>query len=283
MVPSVVRGDIPHTMSAQLGTANAGESVARGIMTVNPAPGAPGEFRVGQVLSTSFSVLFGNFFTFVFLSALASIPGLLLQADRFGWPFGSLHFVESLGSFGTILIYAVQIVLNSLATAVVLFAAFQEMLDRKPSIGGSLAVGFSRFLPVVGASLCMGIAIGLASLLLVIPGLIVATMFYVGLPVCVVERLGPIACLSRSSELTKGYRWKIFGLWLLLVLLIAISSGVLGFLLVAVGNVWALVIGLFVWETLCRAIQSVATVVTYRDLRVAKEGIDTQRIASVFD
>ena len=173
--------------------------------------------------------------------------------------------------------------LNALATSVVLFAAFQDMRGQPVRLGASLGVGLSRFLPVVGASLLMGIAVGLASLLLVIPGLIVFTMFYVGLPACVVEGLGPAACLSRSSELTKGFRWKIFGLALLLTLMAGVSGGLLSFILVRLGSAPAYVISIFVLQAFWRAVQSVCAVVAYHELRVAKEGIDIHRIASVFD
>ncbi len=42
-------------------------------------------------------------------------------------------------------------------------------------------------------------------------------------------------------------------------------------------------IGLYLLETLSRAILAVVAVVTYHDLRVAKEGVDIEHIASVFD
>ena len=38
-----------------------------------------------------------------------------------------------------------------------------------------------------------------------------------------------------------------------------------------------------VWDALTGAFNAVMVVVTYHDLRVAKEGVDTDQIASVFD
>ncbi len=44
-------------------------------------------------------------------------------------------------------------------------------------------------------------------------------MLYVAVPVCVIEKQGVIASLSRSRALTKGYRWQIFGLFLLVMVI----------------------------------------------------------------
>ncbi len=42
-------------------------------------------------------------------------------------------------------------------------------------------------------------------------------------------------------------------------------------------------VGSLIWNGIWGAFYAIAVVVTYHDLRVAKEGIDIEQIASVFD
>ena len=112
-----------------------------------------------------------------------------------------------------------------------------------------------------------------------------------GTPVCVVERLGPFRSLGRSRELTKGHRWNILGLFFLTmipaVIIGAIVGAALGVILVlgpvgGFGPAVTQTIGL-IWNAIWTAFFAVIIVVTYHDLRVAKEGIDTEQIAAVFE
>ena len=75
----------------------------------------------------------------------------------------------------------------------------------------------------VGRSLLMMIG-----LLLVIPALILYVMWFVAIPVCVVEQLGPFRSLGRSRQLTKGHRWKILGLLLVILIPALIVGAILG-------------------------------------------------------
>jgi len=47
--------------------------------------------------------------------------------------------------------------------------------------------------------------------LLVIPGICLAVMWSVCVPVIVIERAGPLAALGRSRELIRGHGWGVFG------------------------------------------------------------------------
>jgi hypothetical protein len=116
---------------------------------------------------------------------------------------------------------------------------------------------------------------------LVIPGLIVMTMLSVSAQACVIERLGPIASLSRSAALTKGHRWRVFGLILIAGLIslgAAVLSSPLPRLLGMPGAILAfLVVGV------AAAYRDTVLAVQFSDLRVGKDGVGTERIAAVFD
>jgi hypothetical protein len=124
---------------------------------------------------------------------------------------------------------------------------------------------------------------GLAALALIFPGLIVVTMLFVAVPVCVVERLGPIKSMGRSTRLTKGHRWKIFGIWFAALLVQGVVQSVLTGLVAAGGLSLLGMPVLVIWSAVYGAFSAVLAVVAYHDLRVAKEGVDTDQIAAVFD
>jgi hypothetical protein len=238
------------------------------------------DFRVGRVLDRTAWVLSRNFLTFFVVYAIAYLPATLLQSSvattASGQAPGHGGIVGGLG-------FLLTTVLGTLSQAIVVYGAFQDMRGRPVSLTESLQVSLRRFFPIVGLGICVGAMVALGFLALVIPGLILLAMWYIATPACVVEQLGPLGSMRRSSQLTKGYRWKIFGLMLLLIIIGGIVSSVLAKTLTAAGGTPLKLIGDVLWNGVWGAVSSIAVVVTYHDLRVAKEGIDVEQVASVFD
>jgi len=120
-------------------------------------------------------------------------------------------------------------------------------------------------------------------MLVVVPGLILATMWYLAVPVCVVENLGVFASMKRSAALTKGHRWKVFGL----LVLVGLGSAIFAMAVSAIAKLLlgriALVILQYLVQALVAVFGALLVVVVYRDLRAARDGIDTEQIAAVFD
>jgi hypothetical protein len=239
---------------------------------------AENDFRIGRVFSRTSTVLSRNLLIFFVVTVVANLPGTLLlrnATDAAAADPGRAGGMIFLGSFLTL-------VLSTLSQAVVLYGAFQDMRGRQVNLGESLKVGLSRFFPIIGLAILVSLGIGFGMVLLIIPGLILLTMWFVATPACVVERLGPFRSMGRSSQLTKGHRWKILGLFIVLALGGAIVSGVLEAVLGMFGGALTLIGGLL-WNGIWGAFYAIAAVVTYHDLRVAKEGTDTEQIAAVFD
>jgi hypothetical protein len=250
-----------------------------------------GDFRVGQVFSRTWSVFSGNFLKFMLVTGIASLPPLLIPQPSPATPdnpFGNLGLSFFLGMF-------LMIVLGTLSQAIVLYGAFQDMRGKPVSLADCLKVGLHRFFPVIGLAIVVGLAVIFASLFLFVPGMILYIMWFVATPVCVVEQLGPLRSMGRSRELTKGHRWKIFGLSLLILIPVMIVASVIVALIAIVLGTGAIV-GLpsvlasplgevvnLIWSAAWGAFYAVMVVVTYHDLRVAKEGVDTEQIAAVFE
>jgi len=88
--------------------------------------------------------------------------------------------------------------------------------------------------------------------------------------------------MSRSAALTKGNRWKIFGMMILLAIIGGIGAGMTEGFSAGAGPTIGLVVKL-IWSALFGAFSAILVVVIYHDLRVAKEGVDTDQIAAVFE
>src|SRR5262249_18470877 len=153
-----------------------------------------------------------------------------------------------------------------------LYGAFESMRGRRVSLVESMRIGLRRFFPVLGVALLAPFLTMLAGLAFVIPAFIVITMVFVAIPACVVERLGPLKSIGRSAQLTKGHRWKIFGLLFATLIAAVIAGGVLGVSAIAIGGLTGGIVVRYLWDTVWSAFYAVLVVVTYHDLRVAKEG-----------
>jgi hypothetical protein len=80
---------------------------------------------------------------------------------------------------------------------------------------------------LIAAAILAGVGIGIGFVLLIVPGLILLTIWSVTAPVVVIERPGAVRALGRSRELVRGNGWNVFAVILLLVILVdVVSSGI---------------------------------------------------------
>ena len=173
------------------------------------------EFRVGNALSTAFSVWTKNLVPFALIMAILHAPLWLLQIfagiDLTGGGEGAIAFI---------LVFAViGLVLTMIATGAMAFGTYEQMRGRHASVGQCLQVGLKRLFPIIGVALLAGLCVGGAAMLFLIPGLIVYCMLWVAVPVVVVEKIGVTAALGRSAKLTAGNRWRVFGVVVVLGLI----------------------------------------------------------------
>jgi hypothetical protein len=232
---------------------------------------AEGDFRIGTVLNRTWLVLSRNFFAFCAVTAVASLPNLLLMDPG--------------QSRGMVIAGAVLAdVMRRLSQAMLIYGAFQELRGQPVSLGQSLQAGLRRIIPVIGLAISASVLMALGFILFTVPGVIVATMLFVATPVCVVERLGPFASMDRSAQLTKGHRWKILGLLVLAIVPLVIGDAIVEALaeIAGAGGV-AAAIGQVLVDAIWGAVDVVLVIAAYHDLRVAKEGVDTAQIAAVFE
>lgn len=106
---------------------------------------------------------------------------------------------------------------SALIQGFVVFAAISDFSDRPVKLWRSLGVGFARMGDVFLIQLAQLICAVVGTLLLVVPAMFAAVVLCVAVPVAVIERKGPVASLTRSFHLTKGLRWKVFGVLVVVV------------------------------------------------------------------
>jgi hypothetical protein len=82
--------------------------------------------------------------------------------------------------------------------------------------------------PVLGQLILVGIVAGIGIVIgfifIIVPGLILITIWSVAAPVVVLEHPGVFAALRRSRELVRGNGWQVFGVILVLYILVAAVS-----------------------------------------------------------
>jgi hypothetical protein len=156
-------------------------------------------------------------------------------------------------------------------------------------LAGIVAGVIGIFFPMVGV--VSGYLLGLA-VLPVAP--MVYCMFFAAAPVCIAEQAGIGTSLSRSRFLTKGHRWQIFGAVILIFVVyiivsfvaesVAARTGAGGEGLTVVGPIRAVFVAFnAIVAAVFVAFNAVVAAVFYYQLRVAKDGVDPAKIASVFD
>jgi hypothetical protein len=126
--------------------------------------------------------------------------------------------------------------------------------------------------PVLGQLILVGIVAGIGILigfvLIIVPGLILITIWSVAAPVVVLERPGVFAALGRSRELVRGNGWQVFGVIFVLFFLVIIVSSAIQIAADSAGTGAGIVARVIV-GILTGPISGLAAAVLYFDLRAA--------------
>ena len=268
---------------------------------------ANGDFRVGDVLSRAWSILSGNIGFFIAVPVVLLVCYVMLGAVL-GFLFGAVFAAVGRGSpwvagVAGIVTIVGMLCLNMIGQGVLLLGAFQRLRGEPLRPAEALQRVLKRFLPLAGLSILWSLALVAAVIfssfvfwalalalkwfafvlvpVIAVPPFMLLVMWLVAVPACVVESHGPVSSMSRSAALTKGFRWKITGIVLLILAATALARLLQS--VVAMASSAAEIIFILVWFVAWIAYLDCIVIMTYHDLRVAKEGIDTAQIASVFD
>jgi hypothetical protein len=129
----------------------------------------------------------------------------------------------------SVLTVAGTLLLAGMVTA----CAGADAVSRNPRPGevmGRLRRGAAA---AAAAALVGALAIVAGTFLFVVPGLLIFTVLALAGPAAVMEGAGPGAALARSARLTRGHRWRILGVTLLIVVITVAIETVISSLAVA--------------------------------------------------
>jgi uncharacterized membrane protein len=249
-----------------------------------------GDVSLGRIFSRAFGVMghnplviFGIAFLFGALpQAIAS--ALLATTMPSVADTGYMRAAVVIGLIGGV----IGIALSALVQGAIAKATLAEDEGRKANFGECVTIGLRYALPLILIGILTGLGVMLGMLLLLVPGIILMLMWAVAAPVIVAEKAGVIEAMSRSRALTKGARWKIFGLFLVLVAIALLISLANNFILggaarspqpsfVASFSIIAIIIGMIttaVWATFQTSL--------YVELRNWKDGPQTQTLDAIF-
>ncbi|UQZ90181.1 hypothetical protein C4J81_13615 [Deltaproteobacteria bacterium Smac51] len=247
--------------------------------TPAPAPGVKARLDISSILSRSFAIMLERPGIFLVLALISWLPSLAVDL-----------FIPDTAAGKVGLAVLVDFLLGMVIEGAIAYATFYALKGLPFTMGDSLSVGLAKVGSIVLAAILVGIGVLLGTILLIIPGIIIYCMLAVTIQACVVEDLGAIDSLKRSADLTRGYRWPIFGL----VLLVSIGGGlVVGFISgfgvgfsassgtqtpIIITTVMANAVGVVI-----TAFASIMYSIIYFDLRCLKEGLSLDSLTAVFD
>jgi hypothetical protein len=234
-----------------------------------------GELRIGRVLGRAAGIWARNLAPLTLICLLAALPSYLPNFVARSWVLSSQQ------NFRFLPLTLTTLITGPLSYGIFAVAVVQNLSGAPLRSGAAIGQSFARVLPLVACYFSAVLAMAGGMILLVIPGLIVMTMLSVSAQACVIERLGPIASLSRSAALTKGNRWRVFGL-ILIADLISLGTAVLSSPLTRLLGIPGVTLA-FLLAGVAAAYRDTVLAVQFNDLRVGSEGVGTERIAAVFD
>lgn len=254
-----------------------------------------GKLDIGRVISGTFEVLRRNIVTFGVLSlVLAGIPTAVVSFMQAANVETNAAFSLRPGYFQAVGFSGLAaLITNAILQGALVYGTVQDMNGQRASIADCLATGLRSFLPLIGLTILLAVAVVFGLILLIVPGVMMACAWCVAAPSLVAERTGVFGAFSRSADLTRRNRWRIFGLFVVVWVIAIVIGAVVGAVAMALTFGGALdpvalarspvqLVGNIISNTLSSLISSTGVAVLYVELRRAREGAGPQWLAEIF-
>jgi hypothetical protein len=178
-----------------------------------------------------------------------------------------------IGNVGSLLGAIVELVAVFLLQAA-LIKAVQDVRDGRAdlSLGETVSAAVPYIVPVAVASIIAGIAIAIGLALIIVPGLILITIWAVIIPVIVIEQSGPLAAFGRSQRLVRGHGWHVFGTLVLVFLIMIVVNIVLGVIFAVLPLLWRNGLSTVISGTLIAPYLALVVTLIYYRLTAAQPG-----------
>ena len=177
-------------------------------------------FRIGFIAASAGHVCLRGLPCLLVLNVLPSLPALLilvLTGDS-----------AQSASSAYLISLPISIILMIFAQGATILGSFRLLQGETFGLAVAARAAWWTLPVLTGAGLLAGVIVMLGFAALFVPGVMAICVLCVTLPACIIERTGLVESLERSAELTDGYRWPLFGLFLLTALPVMVLSALTG-------------------------------------------------------
>lgn len=237
-----------------------------------------GRFGIGSALSTMFDAIGANPLPLLGLGVLLiGVPNAVLTyllGDTMGGSFAATGQWVIL----QILLFVTATGFAWLVAAGIVTAWFEE---GEASLSEALGETLRRLPMAVPVILCWALAVMVGMLFLVVPGVLIAVLWAFVIPVAAREDRSFPEVFGRSVMLTKGGRWRL----LLLFIIVQLIAGLVNMLILAIAasTPWAVgMIAMVLLSGAAAALLPVLVAASYALLRSDKEGVASGDLETVF-
>jgi hypothetical protein len=213
---------------------------------------------VGRVLSRVFEYYRAQFGLLIGAALVIFVPVAIVD--------GALR--DAGGLFPILAAQVIQLVGNAWYQGTVVEAVRDIQDGRRDFALGELFSSASQVIwPLVAVGILFGLGVGIGLILIIVPGLILLTIWAVAVPVTVIERPGVFEAFRRSRRLVQGHGWQVFGVLVILFLIQAVATAILVAIFIGLGSFVGYAIAALIGTTLLAPLSALAASVMYFDLR----------------
>lgn len=255
---------------------------------------------IGRIFSRAFGTMGSNPVTVFGISFLfGAVPGVVINlvAQRLGFTQQNLTTgAITPALFVTIMLVTtvLGIICAMLTQGALVRATAAHGEGREASFSESALIGLRMVVPLFLLGILLGLGVLLGFMFLIVPGIMLWVMWAVAAPALVEERTGVIGAFGRSRFLTKGARWSVFAIGVIIIVLYWIFSAISGAVMIAIygtqglftslqqGVPFAFLIGSALAGTILTAIVATIQTSLYIELRDWKDGPATEALTEIF-
>jgi uncharacterized membrane protein len=253
-----------------------------------------GTIAHNPLVTLGLAFLFGAIPTFLSTYVVGILRSALIRTATAGQVVPVQNYVYVFYGI-TVISWLLSLMIMALTQAVLTRATVAEGEQRHASFAESLGAGLRVLLPLVVLMVLLGLAVMAGLIFFIVPGVILYVMWSVATPALVQERGGVLYAFSRSRELTRGARWKIFGILLVLLIVYWLISALSGILMLMSGGMNAAALAMqqqqmplgfvaltLVVGTITNVLWGTIQASLYVELKQWKEGDSVENLEQVF-
>lgn len=252
----------------------------------------------GELLDRTFSLYRYHFGLFIGIYALPHLAALAFAL----WGVITRPYGPNMSNFVGLMAWAwgtifISMIFSAIAQAATVVAVSQVHLDQPASVFDSFSRVKGHIIGVIFLSMLITLAAGTALIAFIVPGVLLFLTWSLAVQAKVLEDKGIFDSMSRSMDLTKGSRGRIFVIWILFaVLSIGMSWLVQWPIMLAAGasSRGAMIRATMMWQVISQSagfvsqclvgpLVTIALSLVYYDQRVRKEAFDLQLMMSTLD